>query len=346
VSISVVSRKLLWGRAGDRCSWPACTVSLTLDLHDSETTILAKHGVVIGEEAHIRSGRTEGPRYEHGFDRVDEYDNLILLCPTHHAIADKDGGAGWSVEALIEMKSEHEADVRARMDPTQIQARTLAEHMAAAVEYWATDLLDHWRPFTSQLLLAYPRLRESRLQTLVDRSAWLLAKDWPPGYPKIDAAFARWRSTVEQFTQHVFDTFEPLERNTDVLELVRGHKRLHRWDPATYERLFGEFLMNCVVAWWVVGELTRATNLVISAVRLELDPFYRFQEGLVLAYAEDLIGGDKLIRLEFDAPDWGSVGTAPNLVDIQTAIKEEAAVRGYDRYDDIDTFGLDVRISS
>lgn len=48
-----IDRKRLWGRAGARCSM--CRTSLTeVEGEDS----------IVGEEAHIRSGRAGGPRYD------------------------------------------------------------------------------------------------------------------------------------------------------------------------------------------------------------------------------------------------------------------------------------------
>nr|MDT0664084.1 hypothetical protein [Micromonospora sp. DSM 115978] len=64
----------------------------------------------MGEEAHIRSARLEGPRHDPDYprDRLDTYENYILLCSTHHTIVDANGGAGFSVEALIVMRTKHE----------------------------------------------------------------------------------------------------------------------------------------------------------------------------------------------------------------------------------------------
>ncbi|MEU9510899.1 hypothetical protein AB0D32_32005 [Micromonospora sp. NPDC048170] len=39
---------------------------------------------------------------------VDEYENLILLCPVHHTMVDADGGRGYNVETLVKMRRAHE----------------------------------------------------------------------------------------------------------------------------------------------------------------------------------------------------------------------------------------------
>jgi hypothetical protein len=344
VSITVTSRKLLWGRAGDRCAWPDCDQLLSIDLHDPETAVLIKHGALIGEEAHIRSGQVGGPRYQADYDKVDEYENLILLCPTHHTIVDKDNGAGWSVESLEHMKSDHELIVRSRMQPEEAIARDISERVAAAVDYWADDLLINWESIAYQMLLAYPRIREEHLQLLIERAGWLLAKDWPSTYPKLSSAFTRWLGSASLLIQHVNDTFDSIDGRDNVLELSRGHKRIGRWDPEAYKTLFDTFLINCVTLWYLVGELTRATNLVIYAVRLELDPLYQFNEGMVLVRAEDLVRGDTLMRLEFDDVDWNLISLEPSLEDIKKAIEAEKKTKSLPRYDDVRAFSLIVPI--
>lgn len=40
VSINVLPRKLLWGRAGNRCAWPECGQRLTLRPGDLEAGLL------------------------------------------------------------------------------------------------------------------------------------------------------------------------------------------------------------------------------------------------------------------------------------------------------------------
>src|SRR5712691_12280199 len=90
--------KILWGRSGNRCA--ICKLELTPD--GSQETL--------GEMAHIVAKSDEGPRGSETMavaDR-DAYDNLILLCPTHHVQLDKDP-ATWTVARLRSMKAAHES---------------------------------------------------------------------------------------------------------------------------------------------------------------------------------------------------------------------------------------------
>ncbi len=89
--------KILWGRSGNRCA--ICKLELTPD-GTRET---------LGEMAHIIARSIDGPRGNAATpaDDLDSYDNLILLCPTHHTEVDKDPCA-WPVARLRAVKADHE----------------------------------------------------------------------------------------------------------------------------------------------------------------------------------------------------------------------------------------------
>ncbi|BCL37849.1 HNH endonuclease signature motif containing protein [Nostoc sp. MS1] len=89
--------KMLWGRSGNRCA--ICKIELTPVGSES----------VLGEMAHIIADKQKGPRGESDLtaEQRDEYNNLILLCPTHHTLIDKNEKE-WTVEKLKCIKLEHE----------------------------------------------------------------------------------------------------------------------------------------------------------------------------------------------------------------------------------------------
>ncbi len=62
---------------------------------------------MIGEMAHIIAQQPDGPRGQPGGGE-DSYENLILLCPTHHTEIDKAPEGIFSVEELKRWKWEHE----------------------------------------------------------------------------------------------------------------------------------------------------------------------------------------------------------------------------------------------
>ncbi len=102
MSISSATRKLLWSRAHNTCA--KCKEPLTVDADSAELP-----GLILGEEAHIVARSEQGPRGLEG-DRsdLDGYDNIILLCADDHKRVDSQPSV-YSVEALLRMKSDHEA---------------------------------------------------------------------------------------------------------------------------------------------------------------------------------------------------------------------------------------------
>jgi hypothetical protein len=97
-------RKKLWARSGNLCSFPECNTELAQEKQANR---------VIGEEAHIKGEKPSAARYDPKQSKEEKasYENRILLCPTHHTMIDADPET-WTVERLIEMKRNHEQQVR------------------------------------------------------------------------------------------------------------------------------------------------------------------------------------------------------------------------------------------
>ena len=97
------ARKILWSRAGNCCS-----ICRTILVREGE---IGKGLPVIGEECHVVSPATSGPRAGASVDDLDAYGNLILLCPNDHRLVDT-LVADYPVERLQEIKRLHEDWVR------------------------------------------------------------------------------------------------------------------------------------------------------------------------------------------------------------------------------------------
>ena len=95
--------KLLWGMAAARCAFPGCRQLCVAEATEHDDT----H--VIGEIAHIVAHEDDGPRADKDYPKElrDKYDNLVLLCPTHHTLVDKQDST-YTVENLREWKQAHE----------------------------------------------------------------------------------------------------------------------------------------------------------------------------------------------------------------------------------------------
>jgi hypothetical protein len=97
--------KRLFARSGDRCAFPRCVAPLT------------HNDTLIGEVCHIKGDKPGAARYDAAQVAAERqaYDNLIVLCPNHHTVIDDDEMA-YTVERLLRMKIEHEANATALPD--------------------------------------------------------------------------------------------------------------------------------------------------------------------------------------------------------------------------------------
>jgi HNH endonuclease len=131
MTISDNTVKLLWGRAAGICSNPHCREDVTV-------LVQGNRSFNVGEMAHVIAKSPAGPRGELG-GGSDEYENLILLCPTCHRKIDKAPQGIYSEELLHRWKDSHEQEIRAvgknlsfssSQDLKVFVARILAENKA------------------------------------------------------------------------------------------------------------------------------------------------------------------------------------------------------------------------
>lgn len=109
MAISDKTRKLLWGKSGNRCA--ICKCKLIQDLTETDDFS------VVGDECHIVSSQTMGPRYDERcpLEEINGYNNFLLLCKAHHKIVD-DQPATYTANFLREIKIHHENSIAATLD--------------------------------------------------------------------------------------------------------------------------------------------------------------------------------------------------------------------------------------
>jgi len=106
MAISTKTRKILWARSGNRCA--ICRRELVIEGTTDDPA------AIVGDECHIISKQPTGPRSRLGTEAdtdLDSYDNLILLCKTHHRLVDEQTNK-FSIDRLREIKTAHERWVR------------------------------------------------------------------------------------------------------------------------------------------------------------------------------------------------------------------------------------------
>lgn len=113
MSISQKSVKILWAAAGGRCAFPGCWERLCY--HEAKEVA----PYILGEMAHICGEQPTSNRHDANQSQAqrDSYQNLILMCPTHHTLIDrKENESRYPADALLQMKADHEARVLERMN--------------------------------------------------------------------------------------------------------------------------------------------------------------------------------------------------------------------------------------
>lgn len=104
MAIADLDIKKLWGLSAGHCNFPDCGIDCIQFLKNDDT-------VVVGEMAHIIARSVGGPRGEKNKNDNNTYDNLILLCPTHHTLIDK-APENYTVEEIKKWKTDYENYVK------------------------------------------------------------------------------------------------------------------------------------------------------------------------------------------------------------------------------------------
>lgn len=93
---STATRNKLFGLSRNKCAFPEC-----------KTPAVSENS--IAEVCHIKGKKPNSARYDarQTDEQRESFENLILLCPTHHSEIDK-GEKKYTVEILHQMKLKHE----------------------------------------------------------------------------------------------------------------------------------------------------------------------------------------------------------------------------------------------
>lgn len=97
----------VWTKAAGMCAFEGCRQELVV--RDSND--------LIGHIAHIVAQSADGPRGDRQYSTavLDSYENLMLLCPTHHTQVDGEPTT-WTIERLRALKQAHESWVHSRLE--------------------------------------------------------------------------------------------------------------------------------------------------------------------------------------------------------------------------------------
>lgn len=274
MSITDKTRKILWGLSGYQCAFPGCTQSLGRENESVQ---------IIGEECHIEGQGNSGPRHNPDLTskQVDDYSNLILLCPTHHTIIDKDT-LTYTVEKLKEMKSQHEAKVKKAL--SDLDSLDYDALFYESIVLSLSELLDFqkWDEWTSYLVSnnSSPQLiwgMSSRIDSSID---FINTRNWIDKYPDFKKAILNLKHILIDFN-------EVFSRHSTPYGDVYRTEKFYYTQP--YDRKYADetlplYRKHCKLITNLVYEITRACNLICDCYRNHIDKGFRMKEGKLHCY--------------------------------------------------------------
>lgn len=297
---TVLTRKRLWGRAGNRCAFAECRQELIEDAEEA-------HGdVVVGEEAHIVAREEDGPRGQSslplGKER-DEYSNLVLLCSRHHTIIDS-APEVYTVAKLLDLRAAHEKWVRISLGtPTQ----PWLERYAEIVDEWSERAaLDRWTEVLGYVANASASKMPAWLfEQHAELRIWQLRVIWPGRISDLERAFSNFLEVLTDFQSTFSARAEVIDPEGKILAIRPQHRRGRSADYAIQEASYQE---DIGLVEDLLLELTRAANHVCTVVRIHIDPQFRLREGALLIRSGPYATmDDRFHRAEYEPEEVGEL---------------------------------------
>jgi len=300
MAISQRDLKLLWGRAASRCA--VCRRELTQDTAATSATLL------IGEHAHIVAEQEGGPR-GHSIldsDQRNSYANLILLCPTDHAIIDADPAA-FPIESLHDLKFRHELWVQQTLSEADGGRRFLGDDL---VYTHIVDLavrqcrLEDWESWTNAALYSEPRWDVTFPEEIENFRRDVVKAAWPVS--ETGHEFQRAVQTLAYVLHEAVQTFLDHADEADGAFTPRKFYKDQWYSQAEYKRradIYEAWLYDCKI---LVLEATKAANWFGDVVRRDLNPAFFADKGRFVVTSSFINQGDTIL-LEYTAEERASL---------------------------------------
>jgi hypothetical protein len=276
MAISLKTHKMLWGRSGNRCAVPDCKLELVMDISETDDESL------IGEECHIVARKENGPRGDENLDKdtLDRYNNLVLMCRTHHKLID-DNPKVYTVDKLKNMKQEHELWVKSQLTTFDEERQKDDELYATCIDIWIKYIdLDNWKNWTSHLLSSDdPSITVEMFNQLDELREWLFTRIWSNRYLELENAFENLRLVLQDFL-NLFK--EHAKKSGEWYDTEKFYNLKWHDEQNTYDRLAKQYIFHVLLVEDLVLELTRAVNHICSMVRRYIDTAFRLKEGLTI----------------------------------------------------------------
>jgi hypothetical protein len=280
MSIGLKTRKILWGKSGNRCA-----ICRTL-LYDNE--IETDNPALIGEECHIVAKEENGPRGNSSLssEERDFENNLILLCCNHHTIIDTET-VNYTVEKLHTIKSEHEEWVKKSLN-IQIDKSLLS--MCVTIEKWETIVnVKNWtNNFGGITYNVNSRISKQYYNSLKEADDFLLKRFKINTFNSTEEEFDNFRKILHDLIQ-VFNKYIDWKLMNSDSYITELFYKIDRWDPEMYNLLLDKYNFHVRLINDLTLELTRSANRIIELIRENIDPSYFQKEGkLMLHFGADI----------------------------------------------------------
>jgi hypothetical protein len=277
MSISEQDIKLLWGRTAALCSFPDCRIKLTQDKK------LATASFPLGEQAHIVGLTKTSPRGKSNLTKKqrDSYYNLILLCPTHHTLIDKNPD-DYTIEKLHYIKDEHEYWVSHKFSESKDSLQTAqsviyADLIDATVQACQFDSWTNWASRAVSTRMNWDEDSQNRLFAFYNK---IIGAIWPNTLPELECALKKltyeiWQS-INTFSEHC----DPSKTKDGIL-VEDMFYRSRGWieDDELYQQLFKEYEAWQRKCQKHVIEATKAVNWFADVVRRDINPLFYATKG-------------------------------------------------------------------
>lgn len=193
MSIKEKDIKLLWDRAANRCSFTDCRIKLSQDMKITSASF------PIGEQAHI-VGKEESSARNNSIlspEERDSYHNLVLLCPNHHKLIDKNVDE-YPIEKLHMIKSQHEFWVESTLSEANNKTARASDIIYAhlidlAVEGCSLDNRENW---ISALSRSSYRLRIEIYDKAIEFTIKIYKAVFPGKLIELESAMKLFASTM------------------------------------------------------------------------------------------------------------------------------------------------------
>ena len=277
MSISEQDIKILWGRAAQKCSFPDCEMKLTQD------KILASDSFPLGQQAHIIGATKNSPRGKSNLTKKerDSYYNLILLCPNHHTLIDKNPD-DYTIEKLHLFKDRHEYWIEHTLSQSKDSLQTAqtviyADLIDATVE---ACQLDSWEKWASRAVSTNMNWDQGFHESLFKFYNKILGAIWPKTLPELECSLKRLTYEIYEACQTFAEHCNPSESKERILVEEKFY-RSQGWieDHNEYQQLFKEYETWQKKCENHVIEATRAANWLADVVRRDINPLFFATKG-------------------------------------------------------------------